>query len=353
MTREEFLLALIVGLEVGPRVGNALDGGYLLTSGWHSGPVYGHPAAAAAVSKLWKLSPLQTEEAIGIASTQAGGLMSAQYGGMVKRMQHAFAARNGLFATFMAKGNYRGIQQVFERPYGGLLAMFSKGNKKEPAYFPDKIHERLGELWLLETARIKMYACVGAVHAMIELLSDLQTELPERFADLNKINNMIVGLSSPAFHHDGWSPEERPLSTTGAQMCGPYIAATQLVDGEVLLAQFGASKLDRDDVWTLTKKISCYHDEYFDSMKAWGVGARIKIEFDDGKVIDRIKKQPRGFEPGITNNEIVDKYRRLTRKLVTPKRAAGMENLVTGLEVVEDVREISDLLTGEVANPLA
>lgn len=80
----------------------------------------------------------ETESAIGIACTQAGALMSAQYEGMIKRAQHAFAARNGLFGALLARGGYEGMRKVFERPYGGFLAMFSAGNDRNP---PWKIHE--------------------------------------------------------------------------------------------------------------------------------------------------------------------------------------------------------------------
>jgi aconitate decarboxylase len=51
----------------------------------------------------------QIEDAVGIACTQAGGLMSAQYESEVKRMQHGFAARNGLLAALLARAGYIGI----------------------------------------------------------------------------------------------------------------------------------------------------------------------------------------------------------------------------------------------------
>jgi hypothetical protein len=91
-----FLLAYLVGLEVGPCVGNALYGKNILSVGWHSGPVFGSSASAAAASKLLGLPASQIEDALGIACTQACGLMSAQCESEVKRMQHGFAARNGL-----------------------------------------------------------------------------------------------------------------------------------------------------------------------------------------------------------------------------------------------------------------
>ena len=82
---ESFLLATIIGFEVGPRIGSGLGGADMLSRGWHSGAVFGGPAVAIAVSKLLGLSPQQTEWALGTACTQAGGLMAAQYGSMAKR----------------------------------------------------------------------------------------------------------------------------------------------------------------------------------------------------------------------------------------------------------------------------
>ncbi len=125
---EDFLRAYVVGCEVGPRVGLALHGADLLSRGWHSGALQGPSASCAAVSSLLRLPPAQVESALGIACTQAGGLMSAQFGSMAKRMQHGFAARNGLFAALIAKEGYTGIKEVYETPYGGFLSCFSQGS---------------------------------------------------------------------------------------------------------------------------------------------------------------------------------------------------------------------------------
>ncbi|MCJ1389088.1 hypothetical protein MMC18_001942 [Xylographa bjoerkii] len=129
-----FLLSTIVGFEIGSRVGHALYGSDMLSQGWHSGAVFGPPAAAAAVSKLLRLSPEKTEDAIGTACTQSSGLMAAQYESMSKRMQHGFAARNSLFSALVSREEYTGIDEVFERPYGGFLAAFGQGSTNVPPY---------------------------------------------------------------------------------------------------------------------------------------------------------------------------------------------------------------------------
>src|SRR6202012_4257252 len=100
----------------------------MLDRGWHSGPVFGTHSAAMASGKMRRLSPAQLEDALGMAGTQSGGLMAAQYEAMSKRMQHGFAARNGFYAAGLAAAGYTGIKQVFDRPYGGFLAVFGEGH---------------------------------------------------------------------------------------------------------------------------------------------------------------------------------------------------------------------------------
>lgn len=73
------LTAAIAGFEVGPRVGRALHGSQVLSRGWHSGPVFGTLAAATVTGTLCGLDALQMEDAFGMAATQSGGLMAAQY----------------------------------------------------------------------------------------------------------------------------------------------------------------------------------------------------------------------------------------------------------------------------------
>lgn len=56
--------------------------------------------------------------------------MSAQFESMVKRMQHGFVARNGLFAELMAREGYIGIKQVLERLYRGFLSTLAEAREK-------------------------------------------------------------------------------------------------------------------------------------------------------------------------------------------------------------------------------
>lgn len=347
-----FLLACIVGFEVGPRAGMALNGGEVLALGWHCGPIFGHPASAAAASKLFALPPPKIEDAIGMACTQSCGLMAAQYEGMIKRMQHAFAARNGLFGALLARSGYVGIKKIFERPYGGYLSMFSMGSGKNPRYQEREVVKELGSYWHTTVIRTKLYACVGGAHGLVEAIANLQAKYPERMGDLSKIKNLNVRQSKPVFAHSGWPVTERPMTATGSQMNCTYIAAVQLVERQVLLAQFKTSALDSDEVWDLIPRISCEHGPEFD-IPARGCGAHVKILFEDGTILEEILDQPRGFDPPLSNEEIQQKWRGLTKDIMDTGRRDRIEEAVLGLDSLADIALLAKELAGTVSNPLA
>ena len=209
--------------------------------------------------KLFAISARQIEDAIGIACAQACGLMSAQYEGMVKRMQHGFAVVNGLLATFLANRGYEGTRKVFERPHVGFLSMFSKGSRRTPAYVVEEVTKRLRVTWDTTEVRIKTHACVGGAYGIIECLEKMQKERPEDNKDLRAIKKIRLEPSKTLIGHCG-RPPARPVAANGAHMNANYIAAVSLVDQEVLLRNFEESKLDSDEVWELVEKIVCAHN---------------------------------------------------------------------------------------------
>ncbi|KAL4805134.1 hypothetical protein BDV18DRAFT_25355 [Aspergillus unguis] len=342
-----FLVSTIAGYETGPRVGLALHGSQMLSRGWHSGVVFGHAQAAAAVSKLLGLSTDRIEDALGTACTQACGLMAAQFSSDAKRMQHGFAARNGLFGALLAAGGYSGIKGVFEEEYGGFLEMFSSGNGMEPPFKPGEIVKGLGEVWQTEGIGVKPYAAMAGTHCTADTVRVLQEKYPERFKDLSTIGRITVEMSHSAYKHGGWTPRERPMTATGAQMSCAYVAAVQLVDGQVLPEQFRSDLLDRDEIWELVGKTECVLTEEFKEIYE----QRATVEFEDGSTVSQYLPASKGVDPPLSNEEIVHKYRRFTKGLISDERQGKIEELVLGLERLEDVSELEDLLAGLTKPP--
>jgi aconitate decarboxylase len=345
----DLLLALIAGYEVGPRVGLALHGTHMLTCGWHSGAVFGPSAAAAASSKLLGLSAEQIEDALGIACTQAGGLMSAQFDSDVKRMQHGFAARNGLLGTVLARGGYTGIKRVYEWEYGGFLSAFSAGNGMQPPYVLDEISKGLGEKWQLEGINVKAYSAMAGTHATVDCMRELQERHPDELRDLEQVEAITIELGEAMFHHGGWQAE-RPVTATGAQMNNAYVGATQLVDGVVLPPQFRDDALDRDEVWALVRKIKCVLNN--DLGGKFATRVTLKLSGDDGKTLTAFVPGPKGIVPPFSNEGIVSKWRELAAPVIDADRIRAIEGMVLNIDECEDISRLTELLAGTTRNPL-
>ncbi|MCJ1473990.1 hypothetical protein MMC13_002646 [Lambiella insularis] len=345
-----FLLATIAGFEIGSRVGHALHGSEMLSRGWHSGAVFGPPAAAVAVSKMLGLSPEQTEDAIGTACTQACGLMSAQYESMSKRMQHGFAARNGLFSALMSKESYTGIDKVFERPYGGYLSTFGQGSSHDPNYLPAKLIENLGQSWRgLDGIKVKPYASMIATHSPIDCIAALQAKHPQAFQDPSLIRKIVIEQSK-APHAHGGQEVEKPLNAVGAQMSTRYTAAVQIIDRTVLMDQFSAANLGRDNVWEVVDKVDCIYNPSFDDRSAWYT--RVTVVFDKWPALVEEAAQPSTYGRPLGNEGIRKKWTMLADSVMDAERRDAIEALVLDMENVDDIDEIVALLAGKVKNPI-
>lgn len=230
--------------------------------------------------------------------------------------------------------------------------MFTMGSEQKPRYQEAEVVKDLGTYWHTNVYRTKLYACVGGAHGLIEAIANLQAQHAERLDDLSALMRVTIRVSKTVFVHCGWPVTERPMTATGSQMNCAYIAAVQLVERQVLLAQFSTRALDSDDVWRLVPLISCEHDPDFDTPER-GCGAHVRMDFADGGVLETVVDQPRGFDPPLTNDEIREKWRKLSDGVLDGKRIEGIEKAVLGLEGLGDLGALLGLLAGEVRNPLA
>src|SRR5580704_3607468 len=341
---ERFLLGAILGYETGPRVGQALGGLDMLSRGWHSGVVFGTISSAAATGSLYGLDPAGFEDAFGMAATQSCGLMSAMYESMVKRMQHGFASRAGLTAAALAAAGYVGIKRVFERPYGGWLAVFGEGHRT----YPEDIYKGLGTLWETERIAVKAYSCMGLLHAAIDAALELRPKV-----DVSQIQRIDIDMGDAAYSHGGWKAE-RPLEVIGAQMNVAYAVAVALLDGDVLIDQFRQDRINRDDVWALIDKTLTHHEQAYDHLPIdEQLTTQVRLTFNDGSTHAAKVVHPRGTgDRSLTNTDIRDKYTKLTHRIISAERQAAIEKAVLNIDTLDDIAQLTALLTPTVHSPL-
>ncbi|MBW8268343.1 MmgE/PrpD family protein [Caldovatus aquaticus] len=153
------LHAFLLGAEVACRLGNAVSPGHY-ARGWHITATCGVFGAAAACARLLGLSGAQSWSALGIAASQAAGVVES-LPSAAKNVGVGNAARNGLFAALLAQQGYAAAPAAIEGPLGWARAA---GDEPRLAALGDG----LGERWEFGKNTYKPYPCGIVLHPVID-----------------------------------------------------------------------------------------------------------------------------------------------------------------------------------------
>lgn len=197
---------------------------------------------------------------------------------------------------------------------------------------PEEIVGGLGERWEVMNIKVKFHAAMAALHGTIDCIAGLQERYPEHFADVSQIKGIESYVGEAAFGHGGWTvPEREELTSVAAQMSIAYAAAAQCVDGEVMMGQFAEGKLNRTEVVELMRKVTPILEESFKGATGWST--KVVVTFHDGTALEQTVQKPKFIDPGVSNAEVVEKWRRLVRGLrLERERMEGIEKLVLNME---------------------
>jgi 2-methylcitrate dehydratase PrpD len=338
MSGKEFLTSAVAGYEIGPRVGLCMGPSHI-ASGWHSGATLGVFSAAAGAARGLKLDTDKTVHALGIAGTQAGGLMAAQFGAMVKRMHAGRSSQSGLYGALFAEAGFTGILNVLESEYGGFCTTMSQSTDK---FNLKELTAGFGDVWQTMGIALKFYACVGTNHTTLDALRDMRRERPFKADDVKKV---VVHGSEVTVHHVGWPYE--PQGLTSAQLNMPYCIAAWLIENDCFVDQFTEAMVADPQRIALSKKVEVIHDP---AITALGAKLRhkvhVELHLNDGTVMKRTVEAARGSEKHFASDaEIIEKFEKLAIKALPKARVAELRDAVMGIEKLPDATVLSKLLT--------
>jgi 2-methylcitrate dehydratase PrpD len=337
MGGKEFLTAAVAGYEIGPRVGLCM-GPEHIASGWHSGATLGVFSAAAGAARGLKLDAGETVHALGIAGTQAAGLMAAQFGAMVKRMHAGRSSQSGLYGALLAESGFTGIVNVLESEYGGFCTTLSQSKDH---FNLQELTAGLGETWQTMGVALKFYACVGTNHTTLDALRDMWQERPFKAGDVESI---VVYGSQVTVSHVGW--KYVPQGLTSAQLNLPYCVATWLIEGDCFVDQFTEDKVADPARMALAEKVEVRHDP---EVTAKGAKFRhmvtVEVHLKDGTTLKRMVEAARGSEKKFaTDGEIIEKFEKLAAKALPPKQVQQLRDAMLGLEHLDDAAVLAQLM---------
>ncbi|WP_061935693.1 MmgE/PrpD family protein [Aureimonas sp. AU22] len=324
VTGEEFLAALVVGVEVECRIGNSVYPEHY-DRGWHITGTAGVFGAAAAVGRLLRLDERQMSWAFGIAATQSSGLRE-MFGTMTKSFHPGRAAQNGAAAAFLAKANFDSSLRGIEAPRGWANVLSTKQDYGE-------IVDGLGTHWEAGLNSYKPYACGIVIHPTIDGCTQLRERLGDR---VKRIRSVELGTHYLVLELTG---KRTPQTGLEGKFSVYHAAAAALLHGDGTPTAFTDEMVRDPEIIALRDRVSAKVEPGIEED-----AVRIVVTLEDGERVELHVEHALGsLERPLSDEAITEKFRRQAEPVVGADTTARAIEAGWGLAEASDAGAISRL----------
>ena len=325
------LKAIAIGMEIMLRLAASLCPA-CIEGGHHTPPTIGPFGSAITCGLLLGLNKTQLVNALGICgSNHAGGLVEYTVsGGSVKRIHTGLGARAGLEAVLLARHGITGPTPIIEGKKG-MWAVFGKGKE-----VPDRLFNKIGEKYLLNTIMFKPYNCCYLIHPAIQVFLDI---CKKNQIKPNDIENVTVGMSKFSVSHAGTI--KIPKDELGAQFSTSFTLALALIKGEPGLWSYSEENLVDPKIIELAKKIDVYEDEEANAEFPKKNGAIVNVTTNKGAIFTVRIKEPKGSPTNLlTLEEVKQKFMKNVSRTLDESEANNLYDRLVTFEAIEDLSQL-------------
>jgi 2-methylcitrate dehydratase len=305
------------------------DAASIRARGWDH-VTYGCFSTALAAGKLMGLDVDRLEQAVNLAGVNSAALRQTRAGQLShwKGCAFANAARNGVFAAWLAAQGMSGPNEIFEGAMGFWKQVSGPFELDVESWgAPSMINRTAIKYWPAE------YHSQSAIDAALSLREEVGGAETIAAVQIHSFDAAVDIIGSEA---EKWHPTTRET----ADHSMPYCVAVALLDGEVGLEQFSPERIGRGDVHALMQKVAVVRDPELTARYPEGIPNRLEIVTTDGRSHAREVTFPRGHARNpMTDEEVVAKYRSLARRVLPEARAEALAARVWRLEE-EEPREL-------------
>ena len=328
------LEAYAVGYEVtGKLVHSLRDSEH---DGWHAPSSVGTFGATAACAKLLGLNASKVEMALGMSASMAGGIV-ANFGTMTKPLHVGLGARNGVLAAKLAAGGYTANGKAIESAFG-FYKVLHPGTPID-----EKPIEELGNSYALigDGIRIKPYPCGGLTHQAIDAILEFRSK---QGLTAEQVERIDVDVVKHTFERIVFKV---PQTSIQGKFCMPYLVARALIDGKVSLHAFTDAAVREPQVLKFAERVQMNLDNNLKKTDPGGRPCRVTVRLKNGQTLVREAQHAKGGpEFPMTEAELRGKFTECAREALSAEAADRALALIDGLEKVDNVRSLTDILRG-------
>ncbi len=290
---KEFISSIIVGYQATITLGMMVNPEHR-NRGFHSTGTCGTLGAAAAASKALNLDKDQTINALGLAGTQAAGLLESDHSGSMGKHLHAGkAAQSGVLSALLAERGFTGAETILDGEEGFLKAMTDINCKK--------IGFNMNVFRILEIY-FKIYPVCRHLHSSIDAILQIINENNQNL-EIEEIQEITVNTYKIASEHDNYHPR----SIEALKQSLPVSLAIAVLKNELSLDNLNLSK-DKKVIEEISKKIFIEYSEDFDLLYPDKRPATVTINTNSGlyeKSVDLAYGEP---ENPLNKTDIIKKF---------------------------------------------
>ena len=327
----DFLAAFVLGNEILCRLGTATQA----HSGWFYTSMHGVFGAAAAGAKVLNLDRDGVCNALGAALSHVGGTQQAIIErSLTKRMQSAFAARNGVFSALLAARGVVAPREAFEGKFG----FYAKYESGDPAVVVADLGRRYE---ILETMTKKFPSC-GCNHAAIEAVLQLQHEAHLAASDVEHVE-VVISPFSARLVAASYDPSRN--AQIAAQFSIQYSIASALQRGHLGVADIQPEAAREAAIVNFAHTIKVKVNEAHANPSA--MDAEVIIHTRNKGVLRRhIVNLPGSKEFPLSATDIQAKLLECTSLGVSPLSAPQANALLARVQAIEEVQDMSKFFGG-------
>jgi len=332
----DFLTALTLGAEISARL-NLSESAY---DGFDPTGVCSVFAATAAAAKILKLDHTQTWNALGLAFNRSGGSFQANIdGSLAIRIIQGWVAQSGVICAQFARTGITGPENFLEGVYG-YFHLFGRDEID-----PGGVIGELGDRFELQNMVFKKYPSCGLTQGCTEAALSLVKEESIGPEEVDHIQISVPPYAHKLVGHQ-FRLGENPR--VNAQFSIQYCVASALVRGDVNFGHFEESSVRDQDVMAFLKKINVEPDPELDQRGHTALDMRVFTR-QGTEYLKQVE-----IAPGFPGNPLSQAEHRqhfrdcldVAPKRLSTEKAERILSIVSGIEELEDIREIIPYFLG-------
>jgi 2-methylcitrate dehydratase PrpD len=319
----DLLVAVVVGYEVGARIGIASN----LRPAMHPHGTWGTVGAAIAVAKLAGADAAKMREVVNVASslTLATSKNTMLQGGTVRNAYAGVSNQMGLLALELVECGFSGERDGLASVFGAVVS---------ESFDREKMVEGLGERWQIDMNYFKRHSCCRYNHGALDALDGILARTPVNADDVERID-------VASYRHAAELDDQAPRNVLAAKFSVPFAIATRIATGSSGLASFTWECVRDEAIQSLAKRVFVREDPALTAMLPQLRPARVKILLRDDRELAGAADANRGDDQDpYSRKELAEKFFELTERAWPPPSARDLHDKLHKLDELPDLRSL-------------